>query len=105
MSIAGRSILEDSNLFYKPLNDLLENCTHRCDNITRIDLNFEYLNGSSARCLVSMIHILEKVYEQGNEIIINWYFDPEDESMYEMGQLMQSMTDIPFNILENESLR
>ncbi len=99
MQIAGRSILEDSSLFYSPLNELLEETANHSNRITRIDLGFEYLNGSSVRCLASMIRILEKVYDQGNNIVINWYYYADDESMYDVGKLLQSLTRIPFNII------
>ena len=99
MRIAGRSIHENSSLFYSALNELLENPYGYSDPITQIDLSFEYLNGSSVRCLVSMIRILEKAHVQGNSIAINWFYYTDDESMYDLGKLLQSITLIPFNII------
>jgi hypothetical protein len=100
LSITGRSILEDSNLFYQPLCDLLEDYTRRNGKFTQIDLNFEYLNCSSTRCLATMLSVLEKLYNNGNIFVINWYYPCDDESMRDMGQIMKSLTSLPFNIIE-----
>jgi hypothetical protein len=100
ISISGRSIMEDSKLFYQPLCDLLEEYTRRNGKFNQIDLNFEYLNCSSTRCLSEMLKVLEKLFMDGNIFIINWYYPYDDESMRDMGQIMKSLTSIPFNIIE-----
>jgi hypothetical protein len=105
ISISGRSILEDSNLFYQPLCDLLEDYTRRNGKFTQIDLNFEYLNCSSTRCLAEMLKKLEKLYLGGNIFTINWYYPCDDESMRDMGQIMKSLTSLPFNIIEISNIQ
>jgi len=102
ISIAGRSILEESDLFYNPLSDLLQNYTSHSGKISQIDLSFEYLNGSSTRCLLSMIRILEKVYDQQGNLVINWYYEDDDDNMKDIGHIFESLTSIPFNILPSE---
>jgi hypothetical protein len=98
--ISGRSILEDSSTFYQSLSDLLDDYTSRKGKIKQIDLRFEYINCSSTRCLADMLRKLEKVYEHGNQFIINWYYPGDDDSIKEIGLVMKSMTSIPFNIIE-----
>jgi hypothetical protein len=100
ISITGRSILADSRLFYQPLCDLLEDYSRRNGKFTQIDLTFEYLNCSSTRCIAEMLKVLEKLYIGGNIFNINWYYPGDDESMRDMGQIMKSLTSIPFNIIE-----
>jgi hypothetical protein len=100
LSITGRSILENSTLFYQPLCDLLEEYDRRNGKLTQVDLNFEYLNCSSTRCLAAMLRTLEKIFKGGNIFVINWYYTCDDESMRDTGQVMKSLTSIPFNILE-----
>lgn len=102
VSISGRSILEDSKLFYHPLTSLMENYSRCNGRIKQIDLSFEYLNGSSTRCLLSMIRVLEKVYAQDSNLVINWYYEEDDDNMKEMGQVFKSLTHLPFNILKSE---
>jgi hypothetical protein len=98
--ISGRSILEDSSTFYRSLSDLLDDYTSRQGKIKQIDLRFEYINCNSTRCLAEMLRKLEKVFEQGNQFTINWYYPEDDDSIKDIGMVMQSMTNIPFNILE-----
>ena len=100
ISISGRSILADSALFYQPLCDLLEDYARCKGKFTQIDLSFEYLNCSSTRCIAAMLRKLEKVYMGGNIFVINWYYPGDDESMRDMGTVMKSLTNIPFNVIE-----
>jgi len=89
-------------LFYSPLNKLLEKKANNSRAISQIDMGFEYLNGSSVRCLVNMIRTLEEMYEKGDKIVINWFYYADDESMYDVGKMLQSLTKIPFNIIKKD---
>lgn len=99
MSISGRSILEDSALFYKPLAELLEDYKNRCGRITQIDLRFEYLNCSSTRSVVSLLGIFERFYDEGNSFPINWYYYDDDECMRETGYTLKLLSRVPINII------
>ena len=105
MYISGRSILEDSTVFYRPLAGLLEDYRKRCGPIKSIDLQFEYLNCSSKRAVVNLIGLLEKYYEEGNNFTINWYYYDDDESMRDTGHILKLLTQVPLNIIEVRTSR
>lgn len=104
ISISGRSILEDSGSFYRSLSDLLNDYSKRSGKISQVDLYFEYLNCSSTRNVAALLKELEKIYESGNTFVINWYYCSNDESMGEIGQVMKSITRIPFNIISDDEI-
>ena len=40
---------------------------------------------------------------QGKKIItVNWYFDGDDDSMLEAGEIFQSLLSLPFNVIETD---
>ncbi len=36
----------------------------------------------------------------GNEIVINWYYEEDDEDMLEAGEDYQSIINVPFKMIE-----
>ena len=98
--ISGQSRLEDPSPFYEKLLLLLDESIVDFKTHTSIDFMLNYLNSSSSKWL---FHILKdiQVKFQGKKIItINWYFDSDDDSMLEAGEVFQSLLSLPFNILE-----
>ena len=51
-----------------------------------VDMRFIYFNSSSAKAIMNLFQMLEEAAEDGKTITINWYFDPEDDMMEEMGE-------------------
>jgi hypothetical protein len=52
-----------------------------------------------------LLHILKGVQNkfQGKKLItINWYYDSDDDSMLEAGEVFQSLLSLPFNIVETD---
>ena len=100
--LKGRSIPENSIEFYKPLVDWLDNYAGKPQPSTTIDIQLEYFNTSSSKCLLDLFKKAENMNNAGNEIIINWYYEEDDEDMLEAGEDYQSIIDVPFKMIEVE---
>ncbi len=100
--LKGRSIPENSIEFYKPLVDWLEAYSSSPKPKTVCDVQLEYFNTSSSKCLLDLFKKMEFMSKSGNEIIINWYYEEDDEDMLEAGEDYQSIINVPFKMIEME---
>jgi hypothetical protein len=98
--LKGRSIPENSIEFYRPLVDWLENYSSCPQPKTVCDIQLEYFNTSSSKCLLDLFKKMEDMSKGGNEIIINWYYEEDDEDMLEAGEDYQSIINVPFKMIE-----
>ena len=100
--IIGRSIPENSIEFYKPLVDNLEKYAAKPKSTTKVNIQLEYFNTSSSKCILDVFKKLEGIHKSGNEIIINWYYEEDDEDMLEAGEDYQAIINVPFKMIQVE---
>lgn len=103
----GDSRPEDVQKFYSPIIEWLENYeTHLSsikDNTSRkitttCNLKFEYFNSSSVKYVMDIILKLGEITtSNGFLLVLNWYYDEQDEDMKESGEEFEDMLDIKFN--------
>jgi hypothetical protein len=100
--IKGRSIPENSIEFYKPLIEALEEYKNNCQSSTKVDIQLEYFNTSSSKCILDVFKKLEAINSGNSEVVINWYYEEDDEDMLEAGEDYQAIISIPFKMIEVE---
>ncbi len=102
--IAGRSIPENSIEFYKPLFEWLDNYVSQAKSNTILDVKLEYFNTSSSKCLVEIFRKLETLQQKNDNVLINWFYEEDDEDMQESGEDFQEIIDIKIvlNQMEEE---
>jgi len=102
VEIKGRSIPENSIEFYKPLIDWLDKFADQPAGRTSVNVKLEYFNTSSSKCILDIFRKLELMHKKGDEVEINWYYEEDDEDMFEAGEDYQSIINIPFKMIEME---
>ena len=102
LEIKGRSIPENSIEFYKPLVDWLDEYAKFSKPYTEVNIQLEYFNTSSSKCILDVFKKLEAVNKGDNKVEINWYYEEDDEDMLEAGEDYQSILKIPFTMIEIE---
>ncbi len=102
IEIKGCSIPENSIEFYKPLIDWLEEYGSSVDSETAVNVQLEYFNTSSSKCILDIFKKLESIYKKGQKVEVNWYYEEDDEDMFEAGEDYQSIINIPFKMIEME---
>ena len=100
IQIKGRSIPENSIEFYKPLVDWLDEYATSPNTNTQVNIELEYFNTSSSKCILDVFKKLEVINKSGNEVVINWYYEEDDEDMLEAGEDYQSILKITFKMIE-----
>jgi hypothetical protein len=102
IEIKGRSIPENSIEFYKPLIDWLEEYGNAALDETMVNIQLEYFNTSSSKCILDIFKKLEFIFKKGQRVEVNWYYEEDDEDMFEAGEDYQSIINIPFKMIEME---
>lgn len=99
ISIKGKSIPEHTNEFYKALLEWIEEYGENPHSKTNVEIQLEYYNTASSKSLMEIFRKLEVIHRKDNDMVINWYYEDDDEDMFETGEDMDSMIDIPFKII------
>ena len=104
IEVKGRSIPENSIDFYRPVVEWLDAYAESPAKITEVNIQLEYFNTSSSKCILDVFKKLENVFKKNNEkgVTINWYYEEDDEDMLEAGEDYQSILKIPFKMIELE---
>lgn len=101
LEIKGRSIPENSIEFYKPLIDWIEVYSKSPQESTNVNIQLEYFNTSSSKCLLDLFKKLESI---SGQVTINWYFEEDDEDMLEAGEDYEAIINLPFKMIEIEEI-
>ena len=100
IEIKGRSIPENSIEFYKPLVDWLEEYKKDPLSLTKVNIQLEYFNTSSSKCILDVFKKLEAIHKAKHDVEVNWYYEEDDEDMLEAGEDYESIIRIPFKMIE-----
>lgn len=100
--ISGQSRLEDPTPFYEELTVILDENINLFKTHTSIDFFLCYLNSSSSKWLFHLLKGLQSKFQGKKLITVNWYYDADDDSMLEAGEVFQSLLSLPFNIVETD---
>lgn len=104
--ISGESRPEDVHKFYRPilqwLDDFGQDLSKQKDsNIPyEFNFNFEYFNSSSAKFILDFCKKLNTLRSAGNNIIVKWHYEEDDDDMHEVGHEMSRISKLPFEFIE-----
>lgn len=105
--ISGFSRPENTVGFYKPLikwlEDYEENVLSKNINFSKsnlvLNLKLTYFNSASSKFLMDILMIFMRFHSKGNSIEVNWYYDEDDDEIYESGEEISEMINFPFNFI------
>jgi len=103
---SGESRPEEAPKFYSPilewLNEFGTELKKQDDRTVPYEFNFsfEYFNSLSAKYILDLCKKLSRIRSEGNNIIVNWHYDKDDDDMYEVGTEMSRLTKLPFEFIE-----
>ena len=98
IEIKGRSIPENPIEFYKPVLNWLADYSANPQPLTTVNIDLEYFNTSSARCLFQVLKSLETL---SSAIKLNWMYEEGDEDIRFIGEDFKARLKLKeFNIIE-----
>lgn len=87
LRISGESYPEDVSRFYNPLYEALDRYLGQLsEGSCRFDFALVYFNSSSAKAIMMLMERLDAAAEAGLDVDVHWFYDPEDETMHELGE-------------------
>jgi len=98
--IEGRSIPENPGEFFDVLIDWIKEYFKNPKDSTIFDLNLEYVNSGSSKYLLGLFRAIKDEACKGKKVIINWYYEEDDEAIFSLGEHYKSALKIPFNLIE-----
>ena len=99
IDIKGRSNPENSVAFYKPLFDWLVEYVKEPLDSTTVNIQLEHFNTSSSKCILEVFKKLEYIKKVNKDVIVNWYYEKNDEDILEAGENYEAMTNLPFKMI------
>jgi hypothetical protein len=100
--ISGSSRLEDPTPFYEELMEVFNEHLNEFKTHISIDFFLSYMNSSSSKWLFHILKGLQNHFLGKKIIIVNWYYNADDETMLEAGEVFQSLLSLTFNIVETD---
>lgn len=99
IELVGKSLPEDSLTFYIPIEAAVKDYIANPQPTTNINLRLEYLNSSSQKRILEILSLFEAVVELGHQVVINWYFNQDDEDILEEGKDLAKTLTLPINFI------
>jgi hypothetical protein len=82
--------------------DWLEKYAAKPQSSTNVNIQLEYFNTSSSKCILDVFKKLEAINKGGSQVVINWYYEEDDEDMLEAGEDYQAIINVPFKMVQVE---
>jgi hypothetical protein len=101
LSIKGQSYPENAFKFYETVFQWLEQFFKVAEAGKRIIFEFSmpYINTSSSKCIIILLEKLEEANGAGKQIVVNWYYDEENDYELECAEEFKEFVNLEFNII------
>ena len=97
MNVRGNSYPANADMFFSPIIDWLVLRLREKESLERIaiDINFNYLNTSSAKFLFRLLKPFDDIFAPGKDFSIRWSYVQGDIDMKDLGEDFQSNLKMP----------
>ena len=102
--IMGRSIPENPNDFYRPIQEWISKYVQNYTEKSKIELGFEYINTSSIKWIFTILKELSEMKDIVQNASVTWYYEHGDEDMCELGFILRSLVECPFVVVEVDEM-
>lgn len=99
LKISGQSLPENATLLYGPVLEWIEEYAANPAEKTVLTLKMKYYNTASSKMFFSIIKRLNNMFKVGADVIIEWYYQDDDEDMLDAGEYFRDLVDIPFKFM------
>ena len=99
ITIKGRSMNKNDAEFYKQIESWIDIYVHNPADTTCVDIYLEYFNGVNSIIFNSLLKKISNVKLKNKELVINWYYEEDDDNILAQGENISSVLDIPINLI------
>ncbi len=97
--IKGRSHPENAKIFYGPLISWCEQYASDPPEKTTLKIQLEHFNTISSKSLLDVFRTLSPIRNQEKELVVDWYYESDDEELLDAGRTYQEITGLPFMMI------
>ena len=97
----GRSIPENSVHFFQPILKWVNEYKENPLDTTTVNMDFVYFNTSTAKLLLDVLLVFDKINKSGKAVKVIWHYMEDDTDIHEAGEEYASMISIPFEYIEH----
>lgn len=65
----------------------------------KVDIQLDYFNTSTYKCLLETMIYLNNIKSTGKDIVVNWYYNIEDEDALEQGEDIAQLSGLHLNLI------
>lgn len=98
--IIGRSMPENANTFYEPLEKWLSEYALNPNDFTELVFRLDYFNSASSTKLVKLMICLESIVNKDERVKVSWFYHQEDDLLKMRGEELKSIIELPFELIE-----
>jgi hypothetical protein len=100
LEIKGRSNPENTLDFYRPLVAWVDEYVQNPAGKTTVNVHLEHFNTSSSKSILELFRALEPIHKtRKGEIVVNWFYEDDDEDILEAGENYEAITGLPFRMV------
>ncbi|PCJ82467.1 MAG: nuclear pore complex subunit [Flavobacteriales bacterium] len=97
--ISGKSVMDESELFFRPVLSWLDEYAENPNAITNFIFKLDYFNIASSKRLLFILYKLFEMQHKGYSVRVSWYYEEYDDDMLEAGQDFGFMVAVPFDFV------
>ena len=97
--IRGRGLYKTENEAIGEIINWIDEYLGDPAEITYVVIALEYLNSYSTTILVSILRRLNMVLLHSKKLVIQWYYEEDDEDLLERGEYVSMTFDIPISFI------
>ena len=98
--ITGKSYMEDATSHYTQVIDWLKAYSEDPNETTVFKFELEYVNTASSKIVHDVLDVLDNLFLNGADVIVEWHYYEEDEDMEELGREYGEIYEVPFEYQE-----
>jgi len=99
---SGRCLPEDAKEFFSPILVWLKKYFMDPNVTTIVVFDIRYYNSSSSKLILDILYVLKEAIANGNNIIIRWEYDIDDEEMKQAGSDFADMVGIEIDMQSHD---
>ena len=104
IKIIGRGLIGNKSEVTEQIGIWIDEYVTKPAEITYVIIAFEYLNSFCTTILVSMLRKLSQVLLHSGKLVVQWYYEEDDEDILERGEYISSTLNIPIEFIMTNSI-
>jgi len=102
--IRGKGLYKSRTEDVEQVQNWVEEYLKNPAEVTYVIIAFEYMNSLCTTFIVSILRSLTGVILHSKKIVIHWYYEEDDEDMFERGEYISMSFDIPITFIPTKHL-